>query len=163
MAKNYDVWFCKCGHIHFIPFDTFEWIKEDYINRRVIQVCQSCNSVRETTLDPYEDGFCVCRNDVESFEIRKDPNANEKFFTDKGVAVFLKNFDGASIPAVNKIGNRWFGLDSKGNRGFNPVDTLKLIQDIERNYKDDADDILRAISGYVSGIDWSNTEYELNY
>lgn len=164
MSQRYDVWFCTCGHIHFMPFDILDWIEEDYMNRKAIQVCKSCGAVRETTLDPYEEGFCTCRDIYRDTELDcKITEGYTKLFVDNGVPVYLKNFDGSTVPASGKLGNRWFGINSKGNQEFNSVDTLRLIQDIKHNYREDADDILRSISGYVSGIDWSGTEYEIKY
>lgn len=162
MLRRYDVWFCTCWHIHFIPSDILDWIKDDYRNREAIQVCNSCGAVRTTTLDTYEDGFCTCRDEKQNFKITKNIERCLKLFVDNGVSVYLKNFDGSTVPASGKLGSRWFRVNSKGNQEFSSVDTLRLIQDIKHNYRDDADDILRSISGYVSGIDWSGTDYEIN-
>lgn len=163
MSKRYDVWFCTCGHIHFMPFDVLDWIEDDYINREAIQVCKSCGAFRKTTLDTYEDGFCICRDTKRDSKITENIDRCVRLFVDNGVSVYLKNFDGSTISASGKLGNKWFGVNSKGNQEFSSVDTLRLIQDIKHNYREDSDDILRSISGYVSGIDWSGTEYEIKY
>lgn len=163
MSQRYDVWFCTCGHIHFMPFDVLDWIQYDYRNREAIQVCRSCGAVRKTTLDTYEECFYICRDIERDSKITENIERCVRLFVDNGVSVYLKNFDGSTVPALGKLGDKWFGIDFKGNRGYNPVDTLRLIQDIKHNYGEDANDILKSISGYVSGIDWSGTEYEIKY
>ena len=40
------------------------------------------------------------------------------------------------------------------------VDTNWLIQDIKRDFKDKAEEVLKHLSGYAVHIDWTGTPYE---
>ena len=146
---KYDVRFCKCGHIHLINSSWFDWMREDYKNNFLIFVCQSCGATHKIFLDTFEDGYCVNVVDMTNFQMVGGTSA--RFIFSEGIAVPLEVGDYASF----YVHNRWYY-----GAGSSPVDTQRLIRDIKREYKDDADDILRSISSYVSGINWKGTKYE---
>lgn len=147
---KYNVRFCKCGHIHLINDSWFDWMREDYKNNAVIFVCQSCGATHKIFLDTCEDGFSV--NVVEMKNFQMNGGTNTKFIFSEGIGVPLEVGEYASFYA----NHRWYY-----GSGSSPVDTERLIRDVQREYKDEADEILKSISCYVSGIDWKGTKYEV--
>ena len=151
MSKKYEVSFCSCGHIHIMPSEYLDWIQEDYKHRSIIQICRNCGSSYKTFLDEYfEGGFVICGCDVEDTEILNDPNT--RIILQKGIQVPIVE----GYCADYYINGIWM---CDGHRVV--VDTDRLIRDVQRDYGDEADYILKAISGYVSGINWKGTKYEI--
>ncbi len=158
--KKYDVWFCNCGHIHLMDRKWFDWMREDYINRQIVRVCRICGTIYKQFLDPYEDGFCICSADIGDEEF--NANSNMHFIFSRGIAVPTVAGLYAEYRSPSGV---WYAptevYDEVRNDDpdFHTVDTNQLIHNIQREYREDADDILNSISGYVSGIDWTNTPY----
>lgn len=148
---KYNVWFCSCGRIHVMPMEYLDWIQEDYKNRSVIQVCSHCGATYRTFMDTYEDGYTVCGDSPEDIEIFNDPN----------VRVLIKK--GISVPLVRAYdadyhhSHFWW---SEGQK--HEVDTERFIHEVFNNYKyskEEADEVLKSISGFYSGINWKGTKY----
>lgn len=156
---KYDVWFCKCGRIHLMNNDKYDWLAEDFQNRKIIRVCQNCGATRQTWLDEYfmefmEDeenprpSFTVCDSDVKEGEFIGD---NTRLIFSRGIPVPLENGEIAEYFGHSGI---WYYSE-----GSCKVWTKRLISDIRYHYKEDAEDILNSISGYAVGIDWGGTPY----
>lgn len=158
---KYDVWFCSCGHIHLMPYDYFDWMEGDVRNRHVYRVCQSCGAVYEQYLDNYEDGYAICGASPKGFEI--EPKSDVRVMMSPGIPVPMKSGQLASYHTPSNI---W--LDDGYNDAHveetrklhSTVDTENLIRIVEKDFAEYADDVLKSISAYVSGIDWKGTPYE---
>lgn len=156
---KYEAWFCHCGRIHLMNNDKYDWLAEDFQNRRIIRVCQNCGATRQTWLDEcfMEDeddprpSFTVCGSDLREGEFIGD--SNTQFIFSKGIRVPLKNVFRFATSRLG--GNGWF--DEDGNPG--EVDTESLIKEIRSQFKDEAEEVLDSISGYVVGINWESTPY----
>lgn len=154
MSDYWSVRFCSCGRIHILPSSCFDWLQEKYQSRKIIQVCQGCGATYSTYLDEYEDGYCICGEDLENIAICGDPDK----------IVFINQ--GFKVPVVDgwyadyHNGSNWFSEGKKVE-----VDTQRLIRDIsdwaKQNNIENVDIILKSIAGYVSGINWKGTKYEI--
>lgn len=147
--NKYDVRFCSCGTIHVMPVSYYDWMENDYKNRSVYRVCQRCGRTIRTWLSEYDDGFCVNSCEMNDFELSKENKDDFKVIFSKGIRVPLKT---GNYATYHSCGNAWFDEDKKSD-----VDTKRLIHEV----KDE--EILKSISGYVTGIDWSDTPYEIKY
>lgn len=147
--NKYDVRFCRCGTIHVMPVSYYDWIESDYKNRSVYRVCQHCGRTTRTWLSEYDDGFCINSCDENDFELSKENKDDFKVIFSTGIRVPLKS---GNYATYYSSGNCWFDDDKKSD-----VDTKRLIHEV----KDE--EILKSISGYVTGIDWSDTPYEIKY
>ena len=153
---KYDVWFCKCGRIHLMNNDKYDWLAEDFKNRKIIRVCQNCGTTRQTWLDEYfmddEDdsrpSFTVCGSVFKECEFIEDNNI--QFIFSKGIRVPLLNGAFAERYAVGL----WYDDNDRCE-----VWTDRFIQQIKKEFKDEAEEILNSISGYAVGIDWKGTSY----
>ena len=144
--KRYDVIFCSCGTIQIMPTEYYNWLEEDYKNRFILRVCQRCGKVVKVWLSEYEDGFAINATSVENFELTDEAKGNFRVIFNKGIQVPLKNGEYADY----HVADVWFSEQGKGE-----VDTDRLIKEVNDP------DILRSIAGYVSGINWKGTSYEL--
>lgn len=148
--KKYSVWFCTCGRIHVFPMEEYDWLEEDYRVRSIIQVCQNCGATYETYLTRgFEEGFDVCGRTIGDVVYSPDDLKNVKLFMGKGIRVPLKG--GFIAEHYNSSINQYYDEDWNA---YN-VDTKALIEEV----KDD--EILQSIAGYVSGIDWTGTKYDI--
>lgn len=167
---KYDCWFCHCGRIHIMPYSEYDWLQEDYTKRMIVRVCTNCGATRITYLDEYDDGYSICGSDIyDSFDgrptVMEDSDEHKyKYYFSKGIRVPLKCGHYADSFISDTYVNTEY-LEKVCKTSFIPeakkvdpncciVDTEELINDV----KDD--DILRSISGYVVGIDWTRTKYE---
>ena len=157
---KYDVWFCRCGHIHLMPYEYFDWMEGDIRNRHVYRVCQSCGAVYEQYLDNYEDGYAICGASPKGFEI--EPKSDVRVMMSPGIPVPMKSGQLASYHTPSNI---W--LDDGYNDAHveetkklhSTVDAKNLIKIVEKEYPEDHEDVLKSISGYVSGINWDGTPF----
>lgn len=149
--SKYDVWFCECGHIHLMPIEYLDWMSENYEHRNIIRVCQNCGETKKMWLTDYDDELKINCKDFINFEMCD--NANTRFLLNKGIYVPLINGDCTDY-ATYYCNGVWFYESNKCK-----VNTIQLIKEIQYKYKDKADDILKSISGYVAGIDWTGTDY----
>ena len=158
---KFDVWFCRCGHIHLMPSYYLDWIVEGPENRSIVRVCQSCGATYRMWLDEHEDGFDICGNDFYDKEIQ---SSDCKVILNRGICVPMKSGLYASYHTSAGI---W--LDDEYNyndlcedekKAHSTVDTARLIKEIERDFgKEYAVGLLTSISAYVSGIDWDGTPF----
>lgn len=154
---KYDVWFCKCGRIHLMNNNKYEWLVNDFKNRKIVQICQNCGATRQIWLDECftKDGdnlypsFTVCNSDVKECEFIGDSNI--QFIFGNGVPVPLENGETAEYFEPWGV---WHYSEGRCK-----VWTKRFIDYIKYHYKEDAEDILNSISGYVAGIDWEGTPY----
>ena len=146
--NKYDVRFCRCGTIHVMPVSYYDWMESDYKNRSVYRVCQHCGKTIRTWLSEYDDGFCINSFEENDFELSKEDKDDFKVIFSTGIRVPLKSGNYATYQSSGV----WFDDDQKSD-----VDTKRLIREV----KDE--EILKSISGYVTGIDWSDTPYEIKY
>ena len=169
--KHYEVWFCGCGRIHIMPHSEFDWMKEDYKNRSIIRICGNCGAAFKTFLtESFEEGF-----DVNSVDLRDDKVnevKNSKLYYSKGIKVYMKSGKEADTEQSGYFANceEWTHMNGSGyqpieaaekeRKDWATVDTKRLIDDVKRHYKEDADDILNSISGYSVKIHWKDTAYE---
>lgn len=171
MGKNYDCWFCSCGRIHIMESDLFDWLQEKHEKRSVIRVCTNCGANRRVYLTENGEGF-----DINSFEVNLnglrtiiDPaeDGNEyKFIFDRGIMVPMKRGGYADYHSHHNhmFINTDYMETTLGTTCINTalqqdplcftVDTKRLIKEIND------EDIVRSISNYIVGIDWSGTKYE---
>lgn len=164
---KYEVDFCSCGRIHIMPESELDWLQEDYKHREVIRVCTNCGDTTTTWLDEYDNGYAVNCTDVDTYKMTPHAISDAHMYADRGIIVYMMNGEQADTYLANIYANTecWkssgMSLEDAKNK-FLPwaiVDTERLIRDIKRFYEDDADDILKSISGYISGINWTGTEY----
>ena len=160
--SKYEVWFCDCGRIHLMDNKYLDWMQEDSKNRSVIRVCRNCGNVQEMFLDENIcGGYDICATDNIPEEFDSSPDTH--FIFSKGIQVPMMSGGYATYRSPT---GRWYtdpvvhiyGEETASKNYI--VDTKSLIKEIRRDYKDQAEDILKSISGYVSGIDWTGTEYE---
>lgn len=153
---KYEAWFCRCGRIHLMNNDKYDWLAEDFKNRKIIRVCQNCGTTRQTWLDECfiddvddpRPSFTVCGSDLKECEFLGD--SNTQFIFSNGIRVPL--LSGAY--AEHHGASLWYD-----DNGRCEVWTDRLIQNIQREFKDEAEEVLNSISGYVVGINWEGTPY----
>ena len=145
---KYEVWFCSCGRIHIMPWGYYDWIEEDWMHRSIIQVCQHCGKAQRINLDANCDsGYDICKSTVRNVELSEEELQNTRILFNTGINVPVISGGYASY-CTNGI---WF--DEHDNK--TEVDTEMLIKGIRD------EEILRSIAGYVSGINWKGTAYEV--
>ena len=147
---KYDVWFCHCGTLQFMPEEYYNWLQEDYANRTIIRVCQHCGRAQKVWLEPYDNGYCVGATGIKDVEMAPDDLANTRIIFDSGVRVPVKN--GEFEYATSYFANRYIY-----NNEFADVDVDRLIRDINDEEK------TQSVAAYLSGIDWKGTPYEHTY
>jgi len=164
---NYDVRFCQCGRIHVMPYSEMTWMAKDCQNRSVTRVCANCGAAYTTFLSECEDGF-----DVNCISLKTgvtEFNNQHRIHYSKGITVCMKSGEEADTYQNGFFVNskEWSYETSEKNlsyadkqrHDFVTVDTERLIREVEREYKEKADDILKAISGYAVKIHWEGTKY----
>lgn len=177
MSAKYDIWFCDCGRIHFYPRSDWDWMAEDHEHRRSTQICRNCGAIYEHFLtenfDEYEGkpGFDLngySYTNLDRIEIDPKDEIQCRFYIDKGIKVPLKeggyadgHWCGVYFNAeyMNKMGYPSDISETCQHRECITVDTERLIHNITYDYKDDAEDLLKCISGYIVGINWDGTKY----
>lgn len=172
---NYDIWFCNCGHIHFMPEVEWNWMYHDPINRRVLQVCRNCGAINECTWrhndavdareESYRKGYSSL-NDINPITIDPAYAGCSKVRLDKGIRVPLVE-GGYADTYHNGIWHNKEYMDQKGYSSCPSdypncfkVNTEKLIGEIQMNYPNSASDLLRDISNRPSTINWDGTAFE---
>lgn len=168
--KRYDVWFCDCGRIHIMDYENYDWMIENCEHRQVIRVCTNCGNVHGQFLTKayYEEigeGFDVNGFDVTDRSFDTTSGMDYRFHFSKGIMVPMKKGGYADYHFVDGfvdseyIKQEFNTTDVTYAKRKDPecitVDTMRLIREV----KDD--DILTSISGYVVGIDWTGTKYEM--
>jgi len=175
--KRYDVRFCSCGRIHIMPFDELDWLSEDHKNRRIIRICANCGKAIVTFLtENFDNGFDVNCCDLDDHKV--EVWNNTKIYYSRGIIVYMKSRNEADSFQANCFANckEWEQMMNSSPNGLCPiyeaekqrqdwatVDTERLINNIKWSYKDDADNILKSISGYGVRIHWKGTEYETEW
>ena len=147
----YDVRFCKCGHIHSVPNEYWDWMSEDYAHRQVMLVCTNCGKVTTLylTRNP-EGGYDMNSGVIKNAVIWEDSDIQYRIIFSEGVLVPVKDANGIPCGYADYYNNRaWF---SEGKR-VEP-DAAALINAV----KDPI--LMKSISGYTVGINWTGTEYE---
>lgn len=174
MKKNFEIRFCGCGRIHIISTDKlWDWMQEDYSNRKVLFVCTHCGSSSMMWLDDYEDGYATNSHDTRE-GIIDDPNM--RVILSEGVRVYMNSGKIADTFQNGYYANceEWKMIESsrefkslndseRDREDWATVNTDRLIRDVTLQYKDDHSNILKSISGYSVRIHWIGTEYETNY
>jgi len=173
--KTYDIQFCSCGRIHVMSFDEIEWLSEDYKNRSIIRACANCGKANVTFLT---EGFEQGTFDVNCCDLERYGNIiwnNTKLFYSRGIKVYMKSGKEADTEQSGYFANceEWTHMNGSGyqpieaaekeRKDWATVDTERLIETIKREYMNDADDILRSISGYAVKIHWEGTKYETDW
>lgn len=166
---KYEVRFCGCGRIHVTENkDLWDFLEQDYKNRKVLMVCNHCGSARLMWLSEYMDEG-LAQN---STDIRDDTVDNvDKVIASRGIILYTMSgepVDGhvagyfVNYREWEKNQDKYRSLDEayKDKAPWVTVDTQRLIMDIKRIYKEDADEVLKRISGYVTKINWKGTNYE---
>lgn len=164
--NNYDIRFCKCGRIHAIPYsDLWDYMAEDYENRRVIHVCTHCGTVRKMWLDKYEDGLAV--NSHETAGSRQTFTNVSKVITGNGLEVFTTSGEVANIYCngyfINRGGWNRHAYDYptlqeayNSKADWISVDVEALEKEVELECGEDADNVLNAIKKRNIKIDWNS-------
>lgn len=165
---EYNTNFCRCGRIHAIKYDdSWDFMKEDYRNRKVAHVCSHCGSSFLMFLTEYEDGYSMNSMGLQDTVI----DEVSKLIVDSGIILFTESghvvdqyvngyfvneaewakhqYDHTSLDEAYRAGEKWCR-----------VDAAQLIKDVYSHYKAEADAILKSISGYAVKIDWSGTKYD---
>ena len=162
--KRYDCWFCGCGRIHIMDNELYDWMAEDHERNHVVRVCNNCGAARRIFLTSNCEGWDVNGCDVQNTEIDCTKN-HYRFIFSRGIRVPMKEGN----DATSHCGNLFIDWDyvtktypnhsiyelEKKHPAVITVDTEQLIRNVRDN------EIVRSISGYASGIDWSGTEYAL--
>lgn len=166
---KYDVKFCRCGRIHaYENKDLWDFLQDDYKNRRVLTVCTHCGSTRLMWLDEYlDEGLAQNSTDINEGIV---PNV-DKVIADRGIIIYTMS--GAPVDEYiagyfvnreewkkdqDKYRNLEEAYDNKAP--WATVDTERLIKDVKRIYGSNADEVLKRVSGYVTKINWKGTNYE---
>lgn len=179
MAKTkYDIWFCNCGRIHFMPKSDWDWMAEDCEHRRVLQVCRNCGALYEHFLTEsfYKtpgfdlNGYDYINEDRIIFNPTDD--IQRRTYLDRGIKVPL--IEGGY--ADGHWSNIYFNAEYMRRMGYpsdisssceHPdcitVNTDRLIREVQSKYPEEADELLKCISGYLAGINWKGTKYERAY
>ena len=165
--KKYDCWFCDCGRIQVMPNEYYDWMAEDYQHRRVIRVCQHCGATRIMWLDTYfDEGFAVNSADFRNEEINTNGDIEYRIIFNDGVKVPMMCGGYADAHYGNTYVNweyieREFGITYLPEAERKDPNCTKV--NVNRLIKENDPEIIKSISGYLVGIDWSGTEYELKY
>ena len=177
MSHKYEAWFCTCGRIHFHPMADLDWMAEDHENRRVLEVCRHCGQIYEQFLTEswYGEGDKPAF-DINGHSYHNDDNVlimenpNYRIYIRKGIMVPMKKGGYADYHFSNgycnseqiqkRFGDLWLSAVKEKDPGYFIVDTKRLIKEVRRDYPEEAEEILKSISGYVTGIDWKGTPYE---
>ena len=165
--KKYDCWFCDCGRIQLMPTDYYDWMAEDHEHRRVIRVCQHCGATRVIWLDPYMDeGFAVNGADFINEEICTNGDIEYRIILNDGVRVPMM-IGGYADSYYGNVYVNWEYTEKDLGTTYLPEAQAKdpncTKVDVNRMIRENEPDVIKSISGYLSGIDWSGTEYELKY
>ena len=165
--KKYDCWFCDCGRIQLMPQDYISWMAEDYLHRKVIRVCQHCGATRVMWLDTYMDeGFALNSADFTNEEICTNGDIEYRIILNEGVRVPMKSGGYADAFQGNMYMNWEYLEKSLGTTYLSEAkekDPNCIKVDVQRMIRENEPEIIKSISGYVVGIDWSGTEYEFKY
>ena len=180
MSHKYEAWFCTCGRIHFHPMADLDWMAEDHENRRVLEVCRHCGQIYEQFLTEswYGEGDKPAF-DINGHSYHNDDNVlimenpNYRIYIRKGIMVPMKKGGYADYHFSNgycnseqiqkRFGDLWLSAVKEKDPGYFIVDTKRLIKEVRRDYPEEADELLKSISGYVAGINWKGTPYEHKY
>lgn len=161
--KKYDVMFCCCGRVHFMPMAWYDWMQEDCEHRRIIRVCQNCGATIMVFLDKNGNCFDVHETTITNAEITPSDMEYRLSFS-RGEKIPLKCGYYADAHQADryisweycreKLGTDYLPTAESMNPGCCEVDTERLIREIGD------DDKLQSMSGYVVGIDWAGTKYD---
>lgn len=162
--KKYDCWFCECGRIQIMPDEYFDWLAEDCLHRAVIRVCQHCGATRLVWLEDWGDqGFAVNSTDFINEEISTKDDTEYRIIFNKGIEVPMMSGGYADSYQGDTYIN-WEYLEKELGTTYLPDAQTKdpncTKVNVQRLIKENDPDIVKAISSYVTGIDWSGTEYE---
>lgn len=163
--KKYDVWFCHCGRVHFMPWELWDWMQGDCEHRCVIQVCQNCGATVMHFLTENGEGFDMNGVSVRDQEFSTGDGMEYRFLFHSGERVPLKCGEFADAFQAGKFMNWDFITQTYGQHTYlseleknfpslTTVDTEWLIREIKDPDK------LHSMSGYAVGIDWTGTEYD---
>ena len=159
---KYSVKFCPCGKIHIINNESvWNYMADDYKNRKVVYVCTNCGRTDLLFLDEYGGGFCECSHSL----IDEEVESVSKVIADSGISVFTKSGDKADYYSNGYFVNmaEWerhqYDHSSlyeayKAKENWCTVDTEALKRSIKIIYKNDAQEVIKSIKGYVTKIDW---------
>lgn len=142
-------------------------MSEAYEERSIVNVCTHCGATVRTFLTPYDDGFAVNSYDVKSSCVE----GYIRLVTSSGIPVYMNSGKEADYCFGGYFANSeewrektfksYIPLDkAEANRlPWATVNTKNLIDTVNKMYKEDAESILRSISGYVVRISWDGTDY----
>jgi len=173
--KKFDIRFCKCGRIHHMPSDELDWLAKDTKHRAIIRICANCGMAEVVFLsETFNNKFDVNVCDLERYPIKEWNNT--KIYYSRGIRVYMKSGKEADTEQSGYFANcdEWTHMNGSGyqpieaaekeRKDWATVDTERLIDNVKREYKEDADDILKSISGYGSvKIHWKGTKYETDW
>lgn len=179
MDNKFEVWFCHCGRIHIFPTSDYDWMSEDPEHRRSMWVCRNCGNIYEHWLTrafyEYNDkpAFDVNGTDYmnyDSLDIMEDPDIQRRYYFRVGIRVPIVEGGYADYLwsklwcNTDYVNHKYHTTDLQWIKENHPecttVDTERLIENIKKEYPYEADDILKCISRYISGINWKGTPYE---
>ena len=152
-------------------------MSEDCENRTVLEICRHCGHIYEQYLTKSIDGD----GDKPAFDVNGDnyfndenvlimENPNYRIYIRKGIKVPMKKGGYAdyhfsngycnSEQIQNAFGHTYLPRVKEQDPDYVTVDADRLIKEVQRDYPEEADDLLKSISGYVVGINWKGTSYE---
>ena len=171
---KYDVRFCDCGRVHFIPTNLIERVCADGnkpSGKEVIFVCRGCGETVSIWFDEYDDGLCYCANELKREDLIPDPEKQVPFIS-WGYQVPMNSGRYADSKRAHLL------IDEEGlqrNRGdgnlmiFKEVGrtgTLSVLDEpatsvrMSQVLRELDGDKLRALSGFlIDSFDWSKTEF----
>ena len=167
---KYIMWFCDCGRIHPLSEDDVKWLGDGVspYSRSIIKVCTNCARPYKYFLedDPWggDDDFYINESGtVDSvIDTSVDKLKDFKVIFSKGIKVpmatggYANGHTSDTFIDQEYIGRNFgnYSRTVKKNPDCIVVDTERLIREVND------DDILRAMSRYNVGIDWTGTKYE---
>lgn len=161
--KKYDCWFCDCGRIQVMPDDYYDWMAEDYQHRRVIRICQNCGATRIVWLDTYMEGFAVNSTDFRNEEIQTNGEIEYRIIMNDGIKVPMMN-GGYADTHYGCTYINWSYLEKDLGTTYLPAakedDPNCTKVDVQRLIRENDPEVIKSISGYLVGIDWTGTPYE---
>lgn len=164
---QYYIRFCECGRIHYISKEAFDWMEMKPSKRRILHFCQNCGTVQFLYLEKYMGELHLYIEEIhDSFE-----------FGGEGLGFEYKVLGDVGLLAMGNNGSwinyaEWYeGVDTfYTEEGWTTFSAEWFIKDVKLAYGPDrrmftgkdnmAEDLLKAISSYKSGINWKGTPYE---
>jgi len=158
---KYDVQFCSCGRVHFIPTEKINNAIEN--DKEVLVVCNNCGNSHIIGADRTQDYegkecFMMYSFDKRDTEINNTSKIDSIIFT-PGVSVRMMT-GGEATFHVSDTFIDWH-TKKPDNVTNEQWEKLRKTVDVQSTINWISDENkLEQMSNYMSGIDWKGTKYE---